>query len=263
MTTQAIRQMRTGAELCVGPNLHAALSDAARAGIDLSGAHLFREDLRECAAPGVQMRRAYVAYSDFSGSDITRADFHGSTMHGVLFKECRATQANFSSTFACGSSFSAADLRGTNFAGADLHGSGFCGADMRGVNLEGAELGQARFLGTNIEAAAFRNVLGRPADVLPEAGAVEGWKKCADGVLVRLVVPQDARRSYAFSRSCRAEFVTVLVVIGADLGVSLGDPDTTYTEGGTVYPQRFGPRWWEEDAAGIHFFTSRAEAEAF
>lgn len=50
--------------------------------------------------------------------------------------------------------------------------------------------------------------------ILP-SGALIGWKKCRDGVVVRMRIPEEAKRSHAFGRKCRAEWVEVLEVIGA------------------------------------------------
>jgi len=97
---------------------------------------------------------------------------------------------------------------------------------------------------------------------LPE-GPLIGWKKCMDGVIVKLQIPEKARRSHGASRKCRAEYVTVLEVFGAEKGVSIHDKVTEYHPGKTVKANGWCEDRWETCAMGIHFFISRLEAEAF
>lgn len=98
--------------------------------------------------------------------------------------------------------------------------------------------------------------------ILPD-GDLIGWKKCRDGVIVKLRIPADARRCHAFGRKCRAEFADVLEVIGAEVGISQHDGRTEYRVGERVVPDLFDDDWRKECAPGIHFFITRAEAEAY
>ena len=82
-------------------------------------------------------------------------------------------------------------------------------------------------------------------------------------MLVKIRVPEDAKRSHAFGRKCRAEFVDVLEVHGAEIAVSLHDRRTTYVAGKRVTPDSFSRDWQSECAPGIHFFITREEAEAY
>ena len=50
-----------------------------------------------------------------------------------------------------------------------------------------------------------------------------GWKKCINGVIVKLRIPEEAKRSHAFGRSAALEFVDVLEVIGAEVGIAQHD----------------------------------------
>ena len=92
-------------------------------------------------------------------------------------------------------------------------------------------------------------------------GDLIGWKKCAGGVIVKLRIPQDAPRSHAFGRKCRAGFADVLEVIGADNGVSIHDGKTEYEAGMRVIAHEWCEDWRQECAGGIHFYITRIEAE--
>lgn len=98
--------------------------------------------------------------------------------------------------------------------------------------------------------------------ILPE-GSLIGWKKCMGGVLVKIRIPEDAKRSHAFGRKCRAEYVDVIEVIGADVGISVHDNKTEYRAGQRVTPDKFDGNWANECSSGIHFFITRIEAEVY
>ena len=132
--------------------------------------------------------------------------------------------------------------------GADLQG-----ADLRGAYLQGAYIRGAK----NIPALALAQL-----QHIPEEGAFIGFKKCQNNVIVKLLIPEDAKRSHGSERKCRASKAVVLDVFGADEGISLHDGETKYIKGETVTPHSWGEDRWETCAPGIHFYITRAEAEA-
>jgi hypothetical protein len=80
---------------------------------------------------------------------------------------------------------------------------------------------------------------------------------------VKLRIPEEAKRSHAFGRKCRAEFVDVLEVFNGDIGVSQHDGKTEYRVGARVVPDAWSDDWQDACASGIHFFITRQEAEAY
>ena len=98
--------------------------------------------------------------------------------------------------------------------------------------------------------------------ILPE-GTLIGWKKCMDDIIVKVRIPEEAKRSHAFGRKCRAEYVDVIEVIGAEKAISLDDGKTEYVTGQRVTPNSFDEDWTEECSSGIHFFITRLEAESY
>ena len=133
-------------------------------------------------------------------------------------------------------------------------------AVKNGANLSGANLSDAYLSDANLSGAKDAELAIAKTRILPE-GDLIGWKKCREGVLVKLSVPAEAKRSHAFGRKCRAEFVKVLEVIGADKGVSQHDPKYTYSAGETVKCDEWCEDWQQECAGGIHFFITREEAQ--
>ena len=146
-----------------------------------------------------------------------------------------------------------ADLRGADLRDADLRDANLRDADLRGADLRDADLRGAK--GAEKIIAQTR--------ILPD-GDIIGWKKCRDGVLVKLLIPATAKRSHAFGRKCRAEFAKVVEVIGAETAVSQYDMEFIYKVGEEVKPKEpFSDDWQNECESGIHFFITRIEAEAF
>ena len=103
----------------------------------------------------------------------------------------------------------------------------------------------------------------------PEEGAFIGFKKC-DGaeecVLVKLEIPEDAKRSSATTRKCRCSKAKVISITGIKSGkeyeeaFSQHDKKFVYRVGETVVPDSFDEDRWNECSKGIHFFITKQEA---
>jgi len=138
-----------------------------------------------------------------------------------------------------------ANLSDANLSDANLRGANLSDADLRGADLRGA-------IGADLAIARTR--------ILPD-GEIIGWKKCAGNVIVKLSIPSEAKRSHAFGRKCRSEYVEVLEVIGSDKGISLHNGTTTYQAGQRVTCDKWNEDWRIECGGGIHFYLTRLEAE--
>jgi hypothetical protein len=95
--------------------------------------------------------------------------------------------------------------------------------------------------------------------ITPE-GDIIGYKVLMSGVICKLLIPSDAKRHNATGRKCRAEYAVVL----EGEGLAKHDASFIYKVGETVRPtQPFDEDRWNECGAGIHFFLTRGEAEAY
>ena len=157
-----------------------------------------------------------------------------------------------SCAYLSGAYLSGADLRGADLRGAYLSRADLSRADLRGADLSCADLSGAK--NADLVIAQTR--------ILPD-GDLIGWKKCKAGVIVKLRIPEAAKRSHAFGRKCRAEFADVLEVIGAEVGISSHDGKTEYRAGSRIVPDSFDENWTEECSHGVHFFISKIEAENY
>ena len=104
----------------------------------------------------------------------------------------------------------------------------------------------------------------------PEEGTFIGFKKCqsyeGEVVLVKLEIPEDAKRSSATTRKCRCSKAKVISITGIKSGkdyevaFSQRDKRFVYRVGETVVPDNFDEDRWNECSNGIHFFITKKEA---
>lgn len=95
-------------------------------------------------------------------------------------------------------------------------------------------------------------------------GDIFGYKKCLNGIIVKLLIPKEAKRNNAFGRKCRAEYAQVVEIIGADEAISQHDNSFTYKVGDTVRPTTpFDEDFTNECSTGIHFFITLEEAKNY
>ena len=100
----------------------------------------------------------------------------------------------------------------------------------------------------------------------PEEGSFVGYKKCQENKIVKLLITEDAKRSSATTRKCRASKVKVLSIenVGGtetyDEAVSIHSNNFIYRVGQIIEVKDFDEDRWKECATGIHFFITRDEA---
>ena len=219
----------------VGNTLAKTVTEALKGGANLSGANLRGADLHGADLYGADLREA-----DLHGADLREADLRGANLYGVNLSE--------------------ADLRGANLRGADLYGANLREADLRGADLRGANLREA-----NPRGADLREAIGTYM-ACPTDGSFIGWKKASE-YIVKLQIPEDARRSSAGGEKCRCDKAYVVEIQNAD-GTkadietvhSNHDANFVYTVGATVEVSDFDGDRWNECAPGIHFFIDRRAA---
>ena len=153
-----------------------------------------------------------------------------------------------------------ANLYGASLRDANLYGASLRDADLRGADLHGADLYGADLRGANLRGAKDLNVLiAAQLFVPPQEGPFIAFKKLNNGVIAKLQIPADAKRSSATGRKCRASHALVL----EGDGVSQHDPNFVYRSGQTVFAHEWCEDRWQECAGGIHFFMTREEAENY
>ena len=160
-----------------------------------------------------------------------------------------------------------ADLGYADLSYADLRYADLSYVALRSANLRSAKLRYANLSSANLSYADLRSAKNSElaiaqTRILPE-GALIGWKKCKNDIIVKLQIPAKAKRSNAFGRKCRAEFVKTLEIFGAEKGVSTYDNKTEYVKGKITKCNGWDEDFTNECSAGIHFFITRLEAENY
>ena len=228
----------------------ANLCGANLSGADLSGANLFGANLSRANLNGTFLRRANLSRADLYGANLSEANLYGANLDEANLRSANLKEANLSGTFLRRADLRRADLRRADLSGANLRGADFCEATMEGVAISPST-------------AFFRLQC-------PEEGSFIGWKKAVcnyNFVIVKLLITEDALRSSATTRKCRASKAKVLDIqdldgnsMGACSAYSYYDEDFTYKIGEVVEVSDFDPDRWKECSAGIHFFITRQEA---
>ena len=218
-----------------GNTITETVLDAIRRGADLHSADLCGADLR-----GSNLRCANLCDVDLCDADLRGANLCGADLYGADLCDANLRCANLCN----------ANLRCANLCDVDLRGADLYGADLRGTDLYGADLRDAK--GCYLSC--------------PTEGSFIGWKK-ASGHIVKLRIPEDARRSSATGHKCRCDKAYVMEIQNMD-GTkatedtvrSDHDKNFVYTVGATVEVPDFDDNRWSECAPGIHFFIDRRAA---
>ena len=154
--------------------------------------------------------------ANLSGADLSWANLFGANLSGADLSWANLSGANLSGADLSwanlsGANLSWANLFGANLSGADLSGANLSWANLFGANLSGADLSEAK----NIDRAMWNIYTTFYPMQCPESGAYIGYKK-AGGLIVKLEITEDAVRSSATSRKCRASKAKVLSITDLD-----------------------------------------------
>ena len=188
-------------------------------------------------------------------------DGERANLSGANLSDANLGRANLS-----GANLSDADLRCANLYGADLSDADLSDANLGCANLSDANLGRANLSDADLSDAKIDDACCPLA--CPEKGSFIGWKKCRDGAIVELLIPEDARRSSSTGRKCRCDKAKVVSITDkggnpVDVAASTYNSSFLYRVGEAVTVSDFDPDRWKECAPGIHFFITRGEAERY
>ena len=200
--------------------------------------HWLAQDVEGWGRMCADLRDADLRGADLRGADLRRADLRG------------------------------ADLKDAELSGADLRDAELRRADLRGADLRDADLRGAEFSGADLRDA--KNIVMGLA--CPDSGSFIAWKKCVTPAglpcIVKLEIPEDAKRSSATTNKCRADKALVL---GIESMYGEPYPDDfqarsiyykafKYKKGELLKVEDFDENRWCECSTGIHFFINRIDA---
>ena len=218
------------------------------------------ETVLDAIRRGANLRDADLRDADLCDANLRDANLRGANLRGADLRGANLCGANL-----CDANLRGADLYDANLRDADLRCADLCGANLYGADLRGADLRGANLYGADLRGANLRDAKGCYLSC-PTEGSFIGWKK-ASGHIVKLRIPEDARRSSATGHKCRCDKAYVMEIQNMD-GTkatedtvrSDHDKDFVYTVGATVEVPDFDDNRWSECAPGIHFFIDRRAA---
>lgn len=199
-----------------------------------------------------------------------RANFYGEDLRNIKLQYVDLRCAILQFVDLRGADLSYACLDTANFQDANLQYANFYGANLQRACFRNADLCNARLLETDIRYAdlcSARNIPDLPwTSIVPEYGSFIGWKKVGN-YIIKLKIPDNAKRSNATGRKCRCSEAEVLEIQNldgtkAEISEIYNDNycGTNYVVGKTVTPDSFDDNRWNECSHGIHFFITRQEA---
>ena len=200
---------------------------------------------------------------------LPNADLRGADLNGADLSCANLRDADLSCADLRGADLSCANLRGADLNGADLSCANLRDADLSCADLRGADLSCANLRDAKIENVLYNEYTCFFAMQCPEEGAYIGYKKAwhnSKPVIVKLLIPEDALRSSATSRKCRASKAEVLDITSIDKKehfqevISSYDKNFVYKVGKTVEVENFDRNRWDECSTGIHHFITYGEA---
>jgi uncharacterized protein YjbI with pentapeptide repeats len=141
----------------------------------------------------------------------------------------------------------------------------FQDCDMKNVHFYDCDLDMCSFIG-----CVRLNI----PSIVPDSGSFIGWKQASDSknnvVIIKLLIPSDAKRSNSNGRKCRANKAYVLEIQNLDgtksnetTAYSIFRHSFKYRIGELVEVSDFDENRFVECSTGIHFFITRDEAAKY
>ena len=258
----------------------ANLINADLSGVNLRGVNLSEADLR-----GVNLIKANLRGTDLTGANLTGANLTGANLIRADLRGVDLIRADLRRADLRDASLKYANLRCINLRYADLRGANLSDTNLMDADLGNADLRRVDLRDTDLRCADLRNADLRDAILsnadlsgvitnmytvgynlaCPEEGSFIGYKKTSE-YIVKLLIPEDAKRSSATTMKCRCDKAKVLEIKDIDTGEKIEeiesnfDSEFIYKVGEIVSVDNFDDDRWNECAPGIHFFMNKENA---
>ena len=248
---------------CEDNTVKKTVEEAVRQKVDLFYVDFYGADLRFANLKGAHLNNAYVCSANLRSANLKEANLSEANLNYVDFYGADLFKANL-----YGADLSNTDFRYAKFNGADLSCTNLSGANLRCADFSYADLSNSVFHNTLINQAYFitaKNIPPLPMN-LP-SGEFIGWKAFPNGLIAKLKILKDSKRSQATTNKCRCDKALVLEFQNingskADLVEYTNTKfiKCTYKVGEVVYADSWDNNRWNECSHGIHFFMDRETA---
>ena len=232
--------------------LNAAKDTARLTKIDLSNHDFSNIDLYKAAANDNLLYFEDINFSgcNFSNSNLSKLNFIRCNFSNAVFNNVKLNHTYFSGT---------CYYKNTDFTGSELYTAmfNFDKSVLKNAIVpmacpeSGSFIGYKIVLDKPIKKTEY-TLFGKPIDVHPNL------------YILKLEIPEDAKRSSATGRKCRCDKAKVIgstsfdyKMIGGRINTfySMYDSDFIYRIGETVSVDNFDDNRWNECSTGIHFYT--------
>ena len=197
-----------------------------------------------------------------NGEKGIRPSFAGLDLSFLELKRANLHNSNFT-----GSNLTGCDFRASNLTKADLKG-----ANLKKANLKEANLFSANLYKAILENVKVNEYTIFYFQLCPEEGEIIGYKKVAAGngkyAIVKLLIPKEAKRNSSTTYRCRTEKAKILEIVREDNVIidrawSIRNPDCIYEVNKILEVQEFDEDRWHETSNGIHFYLSKDLAKYY
>lgn len=241
--------------------------------LDLSSRNLRHSRIIHCYFRMCDITKSSLQDSDLTESafkfcDLSYAKMGMCSMYKIVakvsdFNHCELDKSDMSFGIFAGCSLVDSSIRNCN-----LSHTGFFDCSINLCDFGHSDMSGCKFQSCDIVNICVSDVVNFPHIPMtcPEKGSFTAWKKAGD-YIVKLQIPEDARRSSATGRKCRCDKALVVAIediysTQSDVKEVTSDYDKkfVYRVGETVTEPAFYDNRFRECASGIHFFMTRQEA---
>ena len=166
------------------------------------------------------------------------------------------------------------DLSDMNFSHSNFINANLERTSLRRVNLTYADIRGAKLYAAVLENAILDNIIFDDKTEnfrihCPEQGAFVAYKKGLDNLIIKLLIPSDAKRVSSTMNCCRCDKAKVLEIKNFEGTKFFDEAWSTVAEnfcyklGEWVYAENFNEDRWYDSTGGIHFWMTEEEAKAY
>ena len=189
------------------------------------------------------------SHSNFINANLSNVNFYSSQLVNVLLDDCNLQNAN---------------LKNANLERASLRRANLTKVDISGARLYAAVLENAI-----LDDIIFDDNTKNFRIHCPEQGAFVAYKKGLDNLIIKLLIPSDAKRVSSTMNCCRCDKAKVLEIKNFEGTKFFDEAWSTVAEGFCyklgewVYAENFNEDRWYDSTGGIHFWMTEDEAKAY